>query len=294
VSTFNPAAMAGEQSRRVIGRPGVNGLRFEEKYYVTVEQMEFIKKLAEETCINGLINISRSEGYRPELPEGCFDLKDIRFVVGEQTKRVSSVNETDMARVEKAIYEAQLQADYIVVSVHSHEIQGTNKETPDDFLREFSYRCIDKGVHAVVGHGPHLLRPIEIYKNRPIFYSLGDFVLQNENIEFAPEDFYANYGLNSDSTMHELFRKRSNNFTRGLQTKREMFEAIIPYWEMEDGKLVKLELLPVELGFGQPRSTNGWPRASKDPQLIQRIIDLSKEYGTKMTFSDGVIKVSVD
>ena len=294
VSTFNPTAMAGEQSRRVIGRPGVNGLRFEEKFYVMAEQMETIKKLAEDTCINGYNNILRSEGYLPELPEGCFDFKNIRFIVGEQTKRVSNVNESDMVRVEKAIYEAQLQADYIIVSVHSHEIQGTNKETPDDFLREFSHRCIDKGAHGVVGHGPHLLRPIEIYKQRPIFYSLGDFVLQSENIEFAPEDFYASYGLNSDATMHDLFKKRSNHFTRGLQTKREMFESVIPYWEMEDGKLTKLELHPVELGFGQPRSTSGWPRPAKDSSLSERIIDMSEAYGTKMILADGVIKVLVE
>lgn len=291
VSTFNPAAMAGEQSRRMIGRPGVNGLRYSERYHVTADQMEAVKQLAKETNINGLNDIIRSEGYLPELPEGCFDFKDIRFVVSEETKRESRVNETDMARVEKAIYEAQLQADYIIISVHSHEIQGTRKETPDDFLIEFSHRCIDKGAHAVVGHGPHLLRPVEVYKQRPIFYSLGDFIIQNENIEYAPEDFYAKQGLNSDATMHELFKKRSNNFVRGLYTKREMFEAIIPYWEMEDGVLKKLELLPVELGFGLPRSTGGWPKPAGYMDFVDRLIDMSKPYGTSMKFEDGVIKV---
>ena len=291
VSTFKPPAMAGEQSRRIMGRPGVNGLRYSEKYQVTADQMEALKKLAKETNINGYNDIVRSEGYLPELPEGCFDFKDIRFVLGDETKRISNVNETDKARVEKAIYEAQLQADYIVISVHSHEIQGTDKATPDDFLREFSHRCIDKGAHAVVGHGPHLLRPIEIYKQRPIFYSLGDFILQNENIEFAPEDFYANYGLDSNATMHELFKKRSNNFTRGLYTNHVMFEAVVPYWEMENGVLKKLELLPVELGFGQPRSTGGWPKPVGNVEFVDRLIDMSKPYGTSMKFEDGVIKV---
>jgi poly-gamma-glutamate capsule biosynthesis protein CapA/YwtB (metallophosphatase superfamily) len=293
VSSFEPSAMAGEQSRRVPGRPGVNGLRYKEKYYITEEYMEIIKKIAEETAINGRKDISRSEGYSPPLPEGSFYLKDIHFEVGEETKRVTTVNETDMQRVEKAIYEAELQADYIIISVHSHEIQGVKKETPDDFLKEFAHRCIDKGANAIIGHGPHLLRPIEIYKQRPIFYSLGDFVLHNENIPFAPEDFFEKYELNSDATMRELFEKRSNNFTRGLQTKREMFEAIIPHWEMEDGILKKLEFLPIELNFGLPRSRNGWPRPAKDLGFVERLKEMSKPYGTEIRIENGIGKVIV-
>ena len=34
---------------------------------------------------------------------------------------------------------------------------------------------IDAGADAVVGHGPHVLRGVEFYKGRPIFYSLGNF-----------------------------------------------------------------------------------------------------------------------
>ena len=67
-------------------------------------------------------------------------------------------------------------------------------ENPADFLVEFAHRCIDMGAHAVLGHGPHLLRPLEIYKNCPIFYSLGDFMLHNESVTFAPEDMYEKYG----------------------------------------------------------------------------------------------------
>ena len=121
-----------------------------------------------------------------------------------------------MVRVEKAIYEAEFQSDFIVVSIHSHELSGMQKENPDTVLVEFAHRCIDAGADAVVGTGPHILRPIEIYRGCPIFYSLGDFVLQNENIPYGPEEFYEDYGLNSDSTMRELFQKRSKNFTRGM------------------------------------------------------------------------------
>lgn len=87
-----------------------------------------------------------------------------------------------------------------MVSVHSHQISGDSKENPSQFLKDFAHRCIDAGAHAIIGHGPHLLRPIEVYKDCPIFYSLGDFVLQLYSIELAPEDFFAKQGLTSSAT----------------------------------------------------------------------------------------------
>lgn len=293
VSTFDPSAMAGEQSRSFPGRPGVNGLRYSTVFRVTPEQMNTLKKITGITAINAYNDLLRSEGYLPPVPEGKFEFGEIIFEESEIPGKHTCVNETDMARVERAIYEAQLQADYIVISVHSHEIRHTLKSEPGEFLEQFARRCIDSGAHAVVGHGPHCLRPIEIYKNRPIFYSLGDFVLHNENIQKAPADFFEKYNLPSDATMHELFKVRSNNFTRGLQVKQDMWETVIPYWEMEDGNLKKLSLLAVELGFGLPRSRSGWPAPAKDSKILMRLAGMSAPYGTEMRIEGNRAEIMV-
>lgn len=287
VSSCNPSCMAGEQSRRVPGRPGVNHLRFDQKIAVTPEQLEVIKRIAEETDYNAEKDISRKEGFLPELPEGCFDFGSIRFVVGEKPSYITSCNQTDLKRIKKAIFEAQLQADYILVAVHSHEISGDRKENPSLFLQEFAHFCIESGAHAVIGHGPHLLRPVELYKGKPIFYSLGDFFMENESVLFGPEDFFAKYQLNSDSTMHELMATRSNNFTRGLQTQRVMFETVVPYWEMEEGVLTRLEFTPVELNFDKQRSVKGRPRIAQDDAILIRLAEMSLPYGTKMEIVDN-------
>lgn len=42
---------------------------------------------------------------------------------------------------------------------------------------------IDAGAGVVVGHGPHVLRGIEVYKRRPIFYSLASFIFENDLVE---------------------------------------------------------------------------------------------------------------
>ena len=80
-----------------------------------------------------------------------------------------------------------------------------------EFLKVFAHHCINAGAHAIVGHGPHLLRPIEVYKDCPIFYSLGDFILQLYNVEIAPEDFFAKHGLTSEATVHQLMKNLWQN-----------------------------------------------------------------------------------
>lgn len=291
-SSFHPAAMAGQQSPRVPGRPGVNGLSVYSYMELPQEDLAVIRRIADQSNINAATDINRKEGYAQPLPEDQAELGGMRFCLGERPQNVMKFVEKDMQRIENAIYEAQLQADYILISIHSHQISGTEKENPAEFLKEFAHRCIDAGAHAVIGHGPHLLRPIEVYKERPIFYSLGDFALQLYSVEFGPEDFFAQQGMSAyNSTIHDLLKKRSKDFTVGLMTDRRMFISVIPQWEMEDGKLTKLELMPIEMKMGGNKSEIGLPRRSSDPQIAEYLAKMCQPYGTKLEMTqEGMIR----
>jgi len=288
--------MAGRQSRRIPGRPGVNALRTNNYIEVTKEQFDVLREIAETSGINDSVAISRAEGYVSLNPDTTLvELGYLaKFRLGDKTKYHSKLNERDMTRLERAIYEARSQADYILVSIHGHEVTGNAKENPAEFLKEFAHRAIDMGAHAVLGHGPHLLRPLEIYRNRPIFYSLGDFMLHNESVTFAPEDMYEKYGLTSDDPLCDIYRKRSRDYTVGLLTDPRMMESVIPYFEMEDGELTHLELFPIELGFGEPRYRLGNPRPCTDRGIIERLAEMSRDYGTEISINDqgiGIVKL---
>ncbi len=290
-TSFAPSMMAGYQGRRTPGRPGVNGLRVEKKLHVNQEELAFIKGLAEKMHINVENEIDRKDGYLPPLPEDEAEFAPLRFKVGDETKITEHVNEVDMERVKKAIYEAQFQADYTIVSFHSHSISGADKWEVPHYLQDFAHECIDAGANAIVGHGMHFLRAIEVYKECPIFYSLGDFIIQLYSVEFAPEDFYGRYGLTSDSTMHELLKKRSKDFSIGLMTKRVMFQTVIPYWETKDGKLTKLELLPVESKISGHKSEIGLPRIATDLEFVDHLAEMSSTYGVRMKVrEDGIVE----
>lgn len=279
-TSFKDPMLAGEQSPRVTGRPGVNGLRKEKHLELPKKDLEIIRRIASETGINAEMEIYRKEGYYAEVPENEAVLGDLRFLEGDTPKYVIRLNESDIQRVEKAIYEAKLQADYIMVSVHSHEISGDKKENPSEFLVDLAHRCIDAGAHAIVGHGPHLLRPIEVYKDCPIFYSLGDFILQLYSIEFAPEDFFQKHGMDSSYTVHDLLKKRSKNFTTGLMEDPRMYRTVIASWETEGTKLKKITLMPVEMKMDGHRSEQGLPRKCDSEKIFDYLNDMCKPYGT--------------
>ena len=86
-SMVNAAAMAGRQSRRLPGRPGVNGLRLSERIEVTPEQFKVIEEIVNTCGINDQTAISRAEGYIQSKPkEGVAELgRKINFHKGEQT-----------------------------------------------------------------------------------------------------------------------------------------------------------------------------------------------------------------
>lgn len=287
VNSSLPGQMcAGEQSDRIKGRPGVNPLRTTQKVELEKEDYEKIKEIILKSGINAAKEISKKEGYQGGADGNVTYIENVNFTLGQATRFSRQINNADLERVERAIYEAQLQADYILVSVHGHEIEGFEKENPAGFLKEFAHFCIDKGAHAVIGHGPHLLRPIEIYKDRPIFYSLGDFVLQLYNVDFAPEDFYARYGLTTKDGVHDLLKKRSKDFTVGLMTDKRMFTSVIPLWEMEERKLKSLTLYPILLSMDGNKSEIGLPRLCKDPELFKDFLARCEAFGTKFTRSE--------
>ena len=292
-STFNPGDMAGQQTRDMIGRPGINGVRHSTLYQVSKEEFQHLGRIAAATGINGFRDMGRREGYLPPIPEDRAEFGDLMFQASDKPGKITAVNPVDMARVEQSIREALYMADYVIVSMHSHEMKGDDKAEPDDFFIDFCHKCIDAGAHAVVGTGPHLLRPVEIYKNCPIFYCLGDFVIQIEDIRMAPADMYEKQKMDPSCGIEALFNARNAGGTRGLCYEKVMYEAIIPYWEAEDGKLTKLVLMPIELNFGSGKVLGGFPRPKYDDGILERLSEMSKPYGTKMEIRDGLGYVEV-
>jgi poly-gamma-glutamate synthesis protein (capsule biosynthesis protein) len=80
---------------------------------------------------------------------------------------------TDSKRVAQAIKDARSKADYVVTSFHWGIELATS---PNSEQRSLAHLAVDSGADMVLGHHPHVVQGLELYKNRLIAYSLGNFV----------------------------------------------------------------------------------------------------------------------
>ncbi len=77
------------------------------------------------------------------------------------------------------IKDADGKADIVIVSVHAGK---EYKHLPEEDLQKRYKNWVDAGADIVIGHHPHVIRPVEIYKERPIFYSLGNYVFASRTV----------------------------------------------------------------------------------------------------------------
>jgi poly-gamma-glutamate synthesis protein (capsule biosynthesis protein) len=210
------------------------------------------------------------------------------FRVGDEYRSVTTVNEGDLAEIVASVEEAKRQANFVIFSSHSHESGRTNNY-PADFIIEVAHAVIDAGADIFLAHGPHVLRGIEIYKGKPIFYSLGDFLFQNETVPRQPADNYENYRLGPEAVAPDFFDARQR--TGGFPSRPQVWEAFVPLVRFQDGELSGIELHPITLGHGLDRPQRGRPLLATG-ELARKIIDETREYsqpwGTEIAFENGI------
>ena len=171
------------------------------------------------------------------------------FRVSDKPKVRTVPNEKDMNDICKWVREAKSRADVVIVSLHAHE-QGRSKEHPAEFIQQFARRIIDEGADIIVGHGPHLLRGLEMYNGKPIFYSLGNFIGQNELIYKLPHDSYKRFKVDPSLTPSEVFHLRSDGGKKGFPGNEIFWKSIMPICHFEEGKLRKIEIMPLSITKG--------------------------------------------
>ncbi|MDX6770485.1 MAG: CapA family protein [Elusimicrobiota bacterium] len=80
---------------------------------------------------------------------------------------------SDFTRVAGVVAAAKQACDVLVVSFHG----GTElAEDPNDIQKAVAHAAVDAGADLFLGHHPHVLQPVEVYKGKPIVYSLGNFL----------------------------------------------------------------------------------------------------------------------
>lgn len=287
------SAVAGDQSIDMIGRPGLNPLRYKTTYHVEQKYFDTLKEIAEKTDMNAVKNYSIACGYANPLPDDELAMGGLGFKLDTKTETHTAPLKKDMDRIKANIQEARRQADYVLISIHCHDFEGTDPVNPAEYLRIFAHECLDAGADAILGHGPHQLQGIEIYKGKPIFYSLGNFIFQTETVRLQPADAYQNKNMPHDTMVGAYMANRSQNGTRGYCVMENIWRAVMAGFTAVDGKITQIQLYPVTLCMGAPRSKMGIPHLQEDDSTLRYLAELSAPFGTKLNIKDNIATIDL-
>jgi poly-gamma-glutamate synthesis protein (capsule biosynthesis protein) len=137
------------------------------------------------------------------------------------------------------------------------------------------------------------MRGIEIRKNKPIFYSLGNFLYQNFSADIIPAEFYMKFGLDPYRGMPaDVFDAREKKHP--AYNKKDSYKrwiSIIPKMTFEDETLVEMKIYPIQLNQEKPRSQRGRPvlaTGSQATKILDTITRLSSKYGTEIKIKNEV------
>jgi len=199
-------------------------------------------------------------------------------------------NPDDARRILQSIRDARQRADIVIVYQHNHVFGNRSFSTiftegmperlaPNPWLVKWTHDEIDAGADIIVMHGAPLLHGVEIYRGKPIFYDLGNFIYN-----VPPWLTY----------IHEPMA----------------FESAVASVRMEGRSVKSISLRPVVLnviGDGQPEvhdeyatnqflQTRGLPSAAtgaRSGYILERLADASKPFGTTMRISGETATIAV-
>lgn len=295
-TSFVDASKAGFETKHHKARPGVNYLGKHTYVPIDEESVNALRRIAAQTNINARRELRIQGGFDLADPDGIFDFGGIKFCY-DGSKRRTECNKRDLERIIADVTRAKEKYGNVIMLVHCHDIGKTKHEEVPEYLEEFAHALIDAGVCAVIGAGTHQLRPLEIYKGAPIFYSLGDFIYQGMRVLYLPADFMIKYGVDINAPAYDGLMARSKGGKIGLQAEKCNFESVIPYMEFENGKLTLLQMMPIVAGFDREGKMNGLPyhaTGAECDNIFRVLSGLSEPYGTRLTLENNIISLALD
>ncbi len=290
-STFRPTTESLPAAGASPGRPGISALHLTP---VVEVPSTAIKPLAELQCTL----YGRNCGETPT--EGQLFGTEYRQAAG--TSYEYSMDPEDLAEIHSSIRSAQQNADFVIVSIHSHECStGCDRDDaprgPASFLKQLARDAIDSGADVFVVTGNHNLGPIEIYKSpargyRPILYGLGNFFWSDVQPLLPHDLFQANRALLANSwgapgkaTEYDLTAPLNKKYFANAFT----FQSVLADCQFEGNQLAQIVLHPVEEGYGAKLPESGIPRLVTDAETAAAIFRQISE----QTAAFGLPKLNV-
>lgn len=283
-----PNHRASMPSDYMKGRPGHNAIHVDIVLTTTKATLDKLREIRDQIGKELGFPVTEEE-LKKEAKEKVLRFGEMNFAEGDKTDFNLVPNKADIERIIASIKIAKRHTRIVMVSHHEHIGREKNK-LPSKFMEEFARKCVDAGADMFIGHGSHELWGIEIYKNRPIFYGLGNFFFQATQRVISPEA-YVRFGLPADTKDSTLMESKLDAYFKS----NEFWESAVPKVTFDrDNKVKEIILYPIQLNQKAVRHIKGIPYLADKKtakSIIDRLNKISKPWKTKIVFKDGLYKV---
>jgi poly-gamma-glutamate synthesis protein (capsule biosynthesis protein) len=291
----------------VTARPGLSPLRFGRAYVLPEREFEQLRQI--DTLLGTAASrreVMNVEVMKPHPPDrfafGSVFEGSLPIELGERAGVRYFMNERDRDEILVNVRDAAARSDYVLMSLHTHEGETENWYTPRpaSFVEEFAHAAVEAGASAVLCHGAHMLRGIEIHRGCPIFYSLNSLLMEFEAGEqiMTPE-MYEGFGFPLDSLPSHIHGSRvqdSSGNRIGFYADHRFSRSVIAICDFNhDG--IQIRLQPIDLDLNRSRIAERGVPALPTPDLGREISAdisrMSEVYGTRVQYDECEGTISV-
>ncbi|MDB5765075.1 MAG: poly-gamma-glutamate biosynthesis protein [Herminiimonas sp.] len=289
-SRFEPISRAIDPLGQIPGQPGLNALRTTRYVMVSPERLAELAKIRDAQPKGSV----RASLMASDAKTGTVTLFGTKYranaEAGDSISFSFSVDERDRKEVLRNIRQGKQTSDFAIATMHTHE-PGNYSTVPPDFLPMLARQAIDNGADAFIGHGPHQLRGIEIYKGKPIFYSLGNFFFMENTQQPITRDEFEKDNVEPMSMTEAEFMEHRR--VHGVFKDRVWFESVIAVNRYDaHGSIKEIRLHPIEMHWKDARDADrGIPHlasAEASKRILEHLQKLSQPYGTEIDIRNGI------
>lgn len=191
----------------------------------------------------------------------------IALISVNQVRPIEKENSNIYEELLQKINLGKLLSDIVVLNIHwGIELQNW----PNDRMIEDAKWFIDNGVDVIIGHHPHVIIPPAVYKNKPIFYSLGNFIFDQKYDE-TKEGLIAVCALKDNKASFDVYKVQtpSSSTLPDKIIKDDSFKNVLKEAGFETTREI-MKYGDIEVHFEANKNNEIYLRFLKDKEEIWR------------------------
>ncbi len=226
-----------------------------------------------------------------------FERNGVKYGFAAFAPNTGTVSIKDIPAAKKLVSELSLDCDIVIVSFHGGAEGKAHNRVPkktETFYGEnrgdvhaFSHAVIDAGADIVFGHGPHVVRAAELYKDRFIIYSLGNFCTAGD---------FSISGISGYAPVVKVYTDKEGKFVKGQIYSAIQQDKTGPVIDVNHAAAKEIKRL-TELDFpvtGLMISNEGMIERKKDPLAAIERFSSNLKFNVELPPGFGVLKLPAE